>query len=55
MARDQSKTYISNMPDGEFKAMTIRILTELEKRRENISVILITEIREFKKKRINQR
>ena len=32
-ARDLSKTDISNMPDGEFKAAIITLLTELEKRR----------------------
>ena len=32
MARDLSKTDTSNMPDGEFKATIIRILTGLEKR-----------------------
>ena len=37
MARDLGKTDISNMPDGEFKATIIRILTGLEKRIEDIS------------------
>ena len=30
-ARDQSKMEISNMPDGEFKVMIIKIFTGLEK------------------------
>lgn len=33
-AREPSETDISNMPDGEFKVMIIRILTGLEKRHE---------------------
>ena len=33
MTRDLRKPDISNMPDGEFKATIIRILTGLEKRR----------------------
>ena len=33
MARDLIETDISNMPDGEFKTIIIRILAELEKRR----------------------
>ena len=41
------------MPDGEFKAMIIRIFTGLEKRMENISETLTTDIKELK--RINQR
>ena len=32
MARDLSKTDISNVPDGEFKGTIIRILTGLEKK-----------------------
>ena len=35
MVRDVSKTDISNMSDKEFKAMIIRIRTELEKRVED--------------------
>ena len=37
MARDLGKADVSNMLDGEFKAMIIRILTGLEKGVENIS------------------
>ena len=33
MVRDLNEIDISNMPDGEFKAPTMRILIELEKRR----------------------
>ena len=44
-ARDVSKADISNMPDGEFKAMIIKILTGLEKKVENISETINTEIR----------
>ena len=40
------------MPDGGFKAVIIRILTGLEKRMEDISETLTTEIKELKK---NQR
>ena len=45
MARDLNKTDVGNTPDGEFKAMIIRILIGLEKRVEGISEILNTEIR----------
>jgi len=45
MVRDPSKTDISNMPDGEFKVMIIRMLTGLEKRVEDMSETLNTEIR----------
>ena len=48
-ARDLSRTDISNMPDGEFKATILRILTGLEKRTEAISETLTTEIKELKK------
>ena len=37
MARNLSKTDISSMPYGEFKAIIIRILAGLEKRIEDIS------------------
>ena len=43
--RDLSETDISNMPDTEFKTMSIRILTELEKRVEDVNETLNTEIR----------
>ena len=36
-AGDLSKTDISNVPDGEFKATIIRIFTGLEKKVEDIS------------------
>ena len=51
-ARDLSETDISNMPDGEFEATIIRILTGLEKRIEDISETLTIVIKELKK---NQR
>ena len=44
-ARDLSDTDISNMPFGEFKAMLIKMLNGLEKRVEDMSEILNTEIR----------
>ena len=44
-ARDLSKTDISNMPGRELKAMIIRTLTGLEKRVEDMSETLNTEIR----------
>jgi len=43
-ATDLSETDISNMPDTEFKAMIIKILTELEKRVINLSEILKKEM-----------
>jgi len=49
--RDLNETDISSMPDGEFKAMITRILTGLEKRIEDISETLTTEI-ELKKESI---
>jgi len=45
MDRDVSKTDISNMPNGEFKAIIIRILTGLENQVEDISETINTEIR----------
>ena len=45
MARDLSETDVSNMPDREFKAMIIRILTGLEKRVEDINETFNTKIR----------
>ena len=52
MARDLSKTDISNMPDGEFKATIIRIPGGLEKRVEDISESLTIEIKGLKKESI---
>ena len=40
MARDPLETDISNMPDGEFKATIIRILTGPEKSMEDIREII---------------
>ena len=40
-----SKPVINNIPDREFKLMSIKILSELEKRVEYIRKILKTEIR----------
>ena len=51
-ARDLSETDISAVPDGKFKVTIIRLLTGLEKRIEDISEALATEIKELKK---NQR
>ena len=45
MARDLSKTDVSNMPDRKFKAMIIRMHTGLEKIMEDINEIFNTEIR----------
>ena len=47
--RDLSRTYISNMPEGEFQAAIMKILTGLEKRMEDISETLTIEIKEFKR------
>ena len=52
--RDLSEADISNMPDGEFKATIIRILTGLEKRIANISETLTIQIKKSVK-RINHR
>ena len=49
MARDLSETDINNIPNGEFKATTTRILTGLEKRIEDISETLTTKIKELKR------
>ena len=49
MARDLRETDISNIPDGEFKATIIRILTGVEKKIEDISKTLTTEIKDLKK------
>ena len=43
--RDLSETDLSYMPDKEFKVMIIKILTGLEKRVEDISKTLNTEIK----------
>ena len=40
-----SETDISNMPERRYKAMILRILTGLEKRVEDVSESLNTEIR----------
>ena len=48
MARDLTKTGISNMPDGEFKATIIRVLAGLEKSREDFREALSAEIKELK-------
>ena len=47
MARDISKTDISNMHDREFKATIIRMFTGLQKRREDISETVTTDIKEL--------
>ena len=52
MVRDLSKTALSNMSDRECKATILRILMDFEKRIEDISEALATEIKELKK---NQR
>ena len=44
-ARDQTKTDVKNMLDGEFKGILIRILTGLEKGIEANSETLTAEIR----------
>ena len=45
MTRDLSETDISKMPYREFKVMIISIITRLEKRVEDMSETLNTEIR----------
>ena len=44
-ARDQNKVDVSNMPDREFKVMIIKIVSRLEKKVENISETLSTQIK----------
>ena len=44
-AGDLSKTFISNMPDGIFKAVIISILTRLEEKVEDINETLNTEVK----------
>ena len=51
MARNLIKTDISNMPDLEFKAIIIRILSRLDKSIEDTKGSLTAEIKELK---INQ-
>ena len=51
-SRYLSKRDIRDMPNGEFKAIIIRILTGLEERIEDISETLTIEKEEFQK---NQR
>ena len=46
--RDLIETDISNMPDGEFKATIIRILSGLEKSMEDIRETLSAETKELK-------
>lgn len=43
--RDLSEMEINNLPDGEFKVMFIKILNGLERRVENISDTLTTEMK----------
>lgn len=52
MARHETKTEVTSLM-GEFKAKTIRILTGLEKRKDDISETLTIDIKVLKKK--NQR
>ena len=46
--RNLSETDISNMPDGDFKATIIKILTEHWKRMEDIRETLTTKIKGLK-------
>lgn len=48
MARDLSKTEISNREDGEFEATVIRIITGLEKSLEDFGEALNPEIKGLK-------
>ena len=45
MAIDLSKTYISNMPDRELRSMIISIFPGIEKKVQQMSETLNTEIR----------
>ena len=51
MARDRNGTDVNHTPNGEFKTMIIRIFSGLEKRMEDISETLTTDIKEFKDQR----
>ena len=48
MARELSKTDISNMPDGELKATISRILTGLKKKLKDRRETYTTEIKDLK-------
>ena len=50
MARDVIETDISNMPDEEFKATTIKMLAGLEKSMEDFRDTLTTKVNELKNK-----
>ena len=52
IARDLTETDTSNMPDEEFKATIIRILTGIDKRIEDIRETLTTLIKVKKRLRI---
>lgn len=49
MVRDLREKDISNMPNGEFKATIMRLLTGLKKRMEDIREALTAEIKDLKK------
>ena len=51
MARDRNGADVNNTPNGEFKTMIIRIFSGLEKRMEDISETLTTDIKKFKDQR----
>ena len=51
MARHRNGTDVNSTPNGEFKTMIIRIFSGLEKRMEDISETLTTDIKEFKDQR----
>ena len=57
IARDQSKMDVSNMPNREFKVIIIKVLTGFEKKVEDISETLNTQIKKNQseiKNRINE-
>ena len=49
MAKYVGKADVSIIPEGEFKATIMRILAELEKRIEDFTETLTTEIKELKR------
>ena len=56
--RDLSETDTSNMPDKEFRVMIIKVLIGLEKRLEDLSETLNTEMRNnivWKKSSVNEK
>lgn len=54
MTRDPRKTDISNIPGGEYRAMIIKIFTGLQKRVEDITETINTEMRNGRNKGLSK-